>query len=33
MSVEELEDVVEDVSVFARVSPEHKLKNCESSTK
>jgi len=26
MSVEELEDVVEDVSVFARVSPEHKLK-------
>lgn len=25
MSVEELEDVVEDVSVFARVSPEHKL--------
>ncbi|MBB6443779.1 Ca2+-transporting ATPase [Bacillus benzoevorans] len=26
MSVEELEEVVEDVSVFARVSPEHKLK-------
>lgn len=26
MSVEELEAVVEDVSVFARVSPEHKLK-------
>jgi len=26
MSLEELEDVVEDVSVFARVSPEHKLK-------
>ncbi|MFP7296072.1 calcium-translocating P-type ATPase, SERCA-type [Neobacillus niacini] len=26
MSVEELEDVVDDVSVFARVSPEHKLK-------
>ncbi|WP_053362109.1 calcium-translocating P-type ATPase, SERCA-type [Bacillus sp. FJAT-27251] len=26
MSVEELENVVEDVSVFARVSPEHKLK-------
>lgn len=26
MSVEELEKVVEDVSVFARVSPEHKLK-------
>jgi Ca2+-transporting ATPase len=26
MSVDELEDVVEDVSVFARVSPEHKLK-------
>ncbi|QVY63228.1 calcium-translocating P-type ATPase, SERCA-type [Cytobacillus gottheilii] len=26
MSVEELEDVVEDVTVFARVSPEHKLK-------
>lgn len=26
MSVEELEDIVEDVSVFARVSPEHKLK-------
>jgi Ca2+-transporting ATPase len=25
MSVEELEDVVEDVSVYARVSPEHKL--------
>ncbi|MEH7075016.1 calcium-translocating P-type ATPase, SERCA-type [Neobacillus drentensis] len=26
MSVEELEEVVNDVSVFARVSPEHKLK-------
>lgn len=26
LSVEELEDVVEEVSVFARVSPEHKLK-------
>ncbi|MEH7106826.1 calcium-translocating P-type ATPase, SERCA-type [Bacillus sp. JJ1764] len=26
MSVQELEDIVEDVSVFARVSPEHKLK-------
>ncbi|WP_066068491.1 calcium-translocating P-type ATPase, SERCA-type [Neobacillus soli] len=26
MSVEELEDVVDDVAVFARVSPEHKLK-------
>jgi Ca2+-transporting ATPase len=26
MSVEELKDVVEDVPVFARVSPEHKLK-------
>jgi len=26
MSVEELESVVEDVSVYARVSPEHKLK-------
>jgi P-type Ca2+ transporter type 2C len=26
MSVSELEDVVDDVSVFARVSPEHKLK-------
>jgi Ca2+-transporting ATPase len=26
MSVEELEDIVEDVYVFARVSPEHKLK-------
>jgi P-type Ca2+ transporter type 2C len=26
MSVEDLEDVVENVSVFARVSPEHKLK-------
>jgi P-type Ca2+ transporter type 2C len=26
MSVEELENVVDDVSVFARVSPEHKLK-------
>jgi P-type Ca2+ transporter type 2C len=26
MSVEELEEVVDDVSVFARVSPEHKLK-------
>ena len=26
MSVEELEEVVEDVAVFARVSPEHKLK-------
>ncbi|MFC4798156.1 calcium-translocating P-type ATPase, SERCA-type [Neobacillus sp. GCM10023253] len=26
MSVEDLENVVEDVSVFARVSPEHKLK-------
>ena len=26
MSVKELEDVVENVSVFARVSPEHKLK-------
>lgn len=26
LSVEELEEVVEDVSVFARVSPEHKLK-------
>lgn len=26
MSVEELEDVVDNVSVFARVSPEHKLK-------
>ncbi|WP_040204908.1 calcium-translocating P-type ATPase, SERCA-type [Neobacillus jeddahensis] len=26
MSVEELEEVVDDISVFARVSPEHKLK-------
>ncbi|MDQ1146766.1 Ca2+-transporting ATPase [Bacillus sp. SORGH_AS 510] len=26
MSVEDLEDIVDDVSVFARVSPEHKLK-------
>jgi Ca2+-transporting ATPase len=26
MSVEELENIVDDVSVFARVSPEHKLK-------
>ncbi|MCM3587128.1 calcium-translocating P-type ATPase, SERCA-type [Mesobacillus maritimus] len=26
LSVEELEDIVEEVSVFARVSPEHKLK-------
>ena len=26
MEVEELEEIVEDVSVFARVSPEHKLK-------
>ncbi|WP_409275593.1 cation-translocating P-type ATPase [Neobacillus sp. SCS-31] len=26
MAIEELEEVVEDVSVFARVSPEHKLK-------
>ena len=26
MSVDELEDVVDDVAVFARVSPEHKLK-------
>ncbi len=26
MSVEQLEDIVEDVAVFARVSPEHKLK-------
>ncbi|MGJ7922454.1 calcium-translocating P-type ATPase, SERCA-type [Neobacillus sp. LXY-4] len=26
MSIDELEEVVEDVSVFARVSPEHKLK-------
>ena len=26
MSVEELEEIVDDVSVFARVSPEHKLK-------
>ena len=26
MSVEELEEVVDDVAVFARVSPEHKLK-------
>lgn len=26
LSLEELEDVVEDVSVFARVSPQHKLK-------
>jgi P-type Ca2+ transporter type 2C len=26
MSVEQLEDIVDDVSVFARVSPEHKLK-------
>lgn len=26
MTVDELEDVVDDVSVFARVSPEHKLK-------
>jgi P-type Ca2+ transporter type 2C len=26
MSVDQLEDVVDDVSVFARVSPEHKLK-------
>lgn len=26
MSVEEIEEVVDDVSVFARVSPEHKLK-------
>ncbi|MFB6466580.1 cation-translocating P-type ATPase [Cytobacillus sp. Hz8] len=26
MTVEELEEIVEDVSVFARVSPEHKLK-------
>lgn len=26
MTPEELEEVVEDVAVFARVSPEHKLK-------
>src|SRR5690606_30702314 len=26
MSVDELEEIVDDVSVFARVSPEHKLK-------
>jgi len=26
MSVEDLEEVVEDTTVFARVSPEHKLK-------
>ena len=26
MSVDELEEVVDEVSVFARVSPEHKLK-------
>ncbi len=26
MEVGELEEIVEDVSVFARVSPEHKLK-------
>lgn len=26
MSIEELEEIVEDVAVFARVSPEHKLK-------
>ncbi|MBM4763988.1 calcium-translocating P-type ATPase, SERCA-type [Bacillus sp. B15-48] len=26
LSIEELEDIVEEVSVFARVSPEHKLK-------
>ncbi|HEY2420485.1 MAG TPA: calcium-translocating P-type ATPase, PMCA-type [Neobacillus sp.] len=26
MSIDELEDIVDDVSVFARVSPEHKLK-------
>jgi len=30
MSVEELEDVVEDVSVYARVSPEHKVKIVEA---
>jgi Ca2+-transporting ATPase len=30
MSVDELEEVVEDVSVFARVSPEHKLKIVKS---
>lgn len=30
MSFEELEDIVEDVAVFARVSPEHKLKIVKS---
>ena len=30
MSVQELEEVVEDVSVYARVSPEHKLKIVEA---
>lgn len=33
MSFEELEDVVEDVAVFARVSPEHKLKIVKSLQK
>ena len=30
MSVEELEEIVEDVSVYARVSPEHKVKIVEA---